>query len=82
MTHTSCRDLLGSLSDYLDGEASARICEEIRQHMAGCERCRIVIDTLRKTVSLYHGLPRPSLPEQALERLYKSLHPPDHLRSK
>jgi anti-sigma factor RsiW len=82
MTHTDCHDLLGDLSDFLDGEASARLCEEIRLHMAGCERCRIVVDTLRKTVSLYHHLPQPTLPDEARERLYKTLHLSGHLRSK
>ena len=73
MEHESCRGLLGSLSDFLDGEASERLCAEIRQHMEGCERCRVVVDTLRRTVTLYHGLPRPDLPEGARERLYKTL---------
>lgn len=52
--HSQCRQLLGSLSDYVDGELADEICAEIERHMAGCERCRIVVDTLRKTVELYH----------------------------
>ncbi len=80
--HEGCEDLLGALSDYLDGVASAALCAEIRQHMAGCERCRIVVDTLRKTVTLYHNLPQPALPERARERLYKTLNLSDYLRSK
>jgi anti-sigma factor (TIGR02949 family) len=71
--HVNCRELLGDLSDFLDGEASARICEEIRRHMAGCERCRIVVDTLRKTVTLYRTQPAPAMPDGARERLYKRL---------
>lgn len=51
--HSQCRQLLGSLSDYVDGELADEICAEIERHMAGCERCRIVVDTLRKTVELY-----------------------------
>ncbi|MGD2077028.1 MAG: zf-HC2 domain-containing protein [Chloroflexota bacterium] len=68
-----CQHLLGDLSDYLDGEASDELCAEIEQHMANCEDCRIVVDTLGKTVRLYHDLPRPSLPADARERLYHSL---------
>lgn len=52
--HAQCRELLGSLSDYVDGDLADEICAEIERHMAGCERCRIVVDTLRKTVELYH----------------------------
>jgi anti-sigma factor RsiW len=68
-----CRHLLGDLSAYLDGEASANLCAEIERHMAECENCRVVVDTLRQTVRLYARLPQPGLPEGARERLYKSL---------
>jgi len=73
MTDPTCRDLLDGLSDYLDGEASAALCAEIERHVAGCDRCRIVVDTLRKTITLYHQLPQPLMPEAARERLYKRL---------
>ena len=69
----NCRHLLGDLSDYLDGEASDEICAEIERHMDGCEDCQVVIDTLRKTVHLYHDLPQPELPEDARQRLYRAL---------
>ncbi len=79
--HGNCADLLGALSDYLDGEASAALCAEIRQHMAQCQRCRVVVDTLSRTVTLYHHLPQPELPESARERLYRTLNLTDYLRS-
>ena len=80
MPHENCRHLLGGLSDYLDGEASAELCAELRRHMAGCEKCRIVVDTLRKTVSLYHQLPEPEMPDGVRERLYKVLDLSDYRR--
>jgi predicted anti-sigma-YlaC factor YlaD len=73
MSHEGCRHLLAGLSDYLDGEASAELCAEIQEHMAGCSKCRVVINTLRKTVELYHQLPGPDFPDEARERLYKTL---------
>ncbi|KPK06093.1 MAG: hypothetical protein AMJ56_14985 [Anaerolineae bacterium SG8_19] len=69
----NCRHMLGDLSDYLDGEASAEICAEIEQHMDGCEDCRIVVDTLRKTVLLYRDLPPPPMPQGARRRLFQAL---------
>jgi anti-sigma factor RsiW len=68
-----CRDLLDSLGDYLDGNAAATTCAEIERHLAGCENCRIVVDTLRKTVSLYRELPQFDMPEAARQRLYVAL---------
>jgi predicted anti-sigma-YlaC factor YlaD len=68
-----CRKMLGDLSAYLDGGASEELCAEIELHMASCEDCRIVVDTLSKTVLLYRDLPQPTLPDEARARLFRSL---------
>jgi anti-sigma factor RsiW len=73
MQPEQCTHLLGDLSLYLDGEASAALCAEIEQHMAGCENCRVVVDTLRKTVLLYRRAPWPEFPADARERLHRAL---------
>jgi predicted anti-sigma-YlaC factor YlaD len=79
-THDNCRSLLASLSDYVDGNtqdldfASREVCLEIERHIVNCDKCRIVVDTLRKTISLYHTVATsPTLPEGVRERLYKRL---------
>lgn len=68
-----CRDMLGDLSDYLDGQASEDICAEIERHMTNCEDCRIVVNTFEKTILLYRDLPQPALPDTARQRLYQAL---------
>jgi anti-sigma factor RsiW len=45
MDHESCRFLLSSLSDYVDGELGDELCAEIDRHLQSCENCRIVILT-------------------------------------
>ena len=79
MTNVTCHDLLDGLSDYLDGDAPAELCAEIERHLAECDKCRIVVDTLRKTVTLYHQLPQPEMPAPARERLYKRLYLAEYL---
>jgi hypothetical protein len=54
-------------------EHLAEICAEIEEHMAGCEDCQAVIDTLRKTISLYRTLPQRDMPNDVRERLYTAL---------
>lgn len=72
--HSHCRELLKLLSDYIDGELEALLCQEIEAHLASCENCRIVVDTLRKTVMLYRTVEEePSLPAEVEERLFKVL---------
>ena len=73
MSQNNCPHLLGALSDYLDQDVSAEVCAEIERHLRDCEDCRVVVDTLRKTVVLYRDLPPPLLPDEARRRLYKTL---------
>jgi anti-sigma factor RsiW len=73
MEHKNCHHLLDDLSDFLDGEASAEVCAEIERHLADCENCRAMVDTLHKTIILYRELPQPELPQDARQRLYHSL---------
>ncbi len=75
MEHSSnCHHLLGSLSEYLDGELEAQLCAELETHLAGCENCRVVVDTLRRTISLYKvDGEQESLPNGVRERLLHRL---------
>jgi len=80
--HEDCSYLLGSLSEYVDGTLGEMLCEEIERHVADCEDCRVVIDTLEKTIYLYHAtaeLEPPSVPDDVKERLYKRLDLDDFL---
>lgn len=74
-THTGCRHLLASLSPYVDGELEAELCAELEQHLKDCEDCQIVVDSLRKTVSLYRTASQeaPDIPEDVRQRLYHCL---------
>lgn len=72
--HKACRELLGLLSDFVDGFLEEELCAEIERHMADCSDCRIVIDTLRKTISLYRASPASAeLPHDVRRRLYHRL---------
>ncbi len=73
--HLECHDLLHLLSDYLDGELQAELSAAIEHHMAECGHCRVVVDTLRKTISLYHELSTEPLvlPAEVRERLFHTL---------
>jgi len=74
MDHESCRYFLDSLSDYIDGSLGEAFCAEIEQHMGGCENCRVVVDTLRKTVYLYQVTAEsPQMPQDVRQRLFRRL---------
>ena len=52
--HTAnCRHLLDQVSDYIDGELEANLCAELEKHLADCDNCSVLVDTLHKTVLIY-----------------------------
>lgn len=81
MDHGNCRELLSTLSEYVDGALGEELCTEIERHMAGCNNCRIVVDSLRKTIYLYHATAAtpPSMPEEVRDRLFRRLNLDDFL---
>ena len=82
MEEKNCKSLLGSLSDYVDGTAHEEICRELERHLESCENCRIVVDTLKKTVYLYQEETDISLPADVRARLFKRLDLDDFLSTK
>jgi anti-sigma factor RsiW len=78
---SKCRTLLGSLSEYVDGTLSEELCEEVNRHIAECQNCHIVVDTLRKTISLYHESAAESgeVPGVVRERLFRTLNLEDYI---
>ena len=69
-----CRELLDFLSDYVDGTLEDQLCAEIERHMAGCDNCTVVVDTLRKTISLYQASSSdPQVPAEIRQRLFHRL---------
>ena len=79
---SKCKDLLGSLSDYVDGTLSKELCAEIEHHLTECQDCRIVVDTLHKTVSLYHesAMEPAEVPGGVRERLFRVLNLEDYIQ--
>lgn len=74
MNQRECRHLLGSLSAYVEGDLEQEVCAEIERHLASCENCRVVVDTLSKTIYLVHeSAARVTAPEDVRQRLYRRL---------
>ena len=68
-----CDALLSALNDYLDGDTRDVLCQAIRQHLAGCPACRVVIDNLRQTITLYRAGEAVSMPEGLHQRIREVL---------
>ena len=80
--HNSCKDMLGDISDYIDGTAEDALCMELEQHLQECPDCRIFVDTLQKTIFLYRQQDETrTLPEGSRNRLFRALEFDDLLDS-
>jgi hypothetical protein len=65
----NCRGVLDALADYLEGDAGSTVCKKIEEHLRGCERCRMHIDTMRKIVTLCKKWRAEPIPEDVQMRL-------------
>ena len=68
-----CSDVINQLSDYLDAEAAQDLCAQLEAHLADCPQCRIQIDTVKKTISLYRSERSMECPELVRTRLHTVL---------
>jgi anti-sigma factor RsiW len=68
-----CDELLKALNEYVDGNVDPAICEQFEEHLAGCNPCQVVVDNIRKTITLYKaGEPYP-MPPEFHDRLHETL---------
>ena len=51
-THAALK-VLRKLNDYVDGDVAPGVCEAFEAHLAGCNPCRVVVDNIRKTITLH-----------------------------
>ncbi|MFZ5829393.1 MAG: anti-sigma factor family protein [Planctomycetota bacterium] len=64
-----CEDILAGLNDYVDGETASVLCQEFQKHLAGCNPCQLVVDNIRRTVTLYREGRPIELPPELKQRL-------------
>jgi predicted anti-sigma-YlaC factor YlaD len=68
-----CKDVMAQLSDYLDPESAKELCEEFDTHFKTCTNCRVNIDTVKKTITLYRSETPRDCPEPVREKLHAVL---------
>jgi anti-sigma factor RsiW len=71
MTH---RKIFNNVCDFIDGELDEATCAEIKKHIAACPKCRVYVDSVRKTIVFYQAKDSPKrLPAAARKRLYATV---------
>jgi anti-sigma factor RsiW len=69
----NCTDLLSHLSDYFDEQLSTDLREELQAHTAGCQHCRVVLNTTHQTIEVYKGNELYQVSTELRERLHTAI---------
>ncbi len=64
-----CEELLRAMNDYVDGNIDPTICEGLEKHLADCNPCQVVVDNIRKTITLYKAGQPYELPAELKRKL-------------
>jgi anti-sigma factor RsiW len=68
-----CQEYISGLADYIDGEIDPELCEEIEKHIGECDNCRIMVDSLKQTVTLCRDGRAEKLPQVLEAKLNRLL---------
>jgi anti-sigma factor RsiW len=72
----TCREVIGFLGSYVDGELPPDVLRRFEEHIATCPQCSAYLDSYRRTVHLVRDAARPpdaSLPGEVPEELVKAI---------
>ena len=75
-----CQEIKAHLSEYLDDALEQDMCAQVQAHLRECPECGVMVDTMRKTIVLYHDMEPEPMPDAARERLYHTLHLTEFLK--
>ena len=60
----TCTELVGLLSEYLDGKLPAATRHDLEQHLSACGTCAAFVGTFKSTVAMLRELSDDDLPEE------------------
>jgi anti-sigma factor RsiW len=69
----TCTDFLSQLTDYFDGQIDPDLLAEVQTHVRECHHCEVVLDTTRKTISIYREHEIYEFPTELRERLHSAI---------
>lgn len=69
----TCAQVLKELSNYIDEDIDPRLRAEIEEHLRGCRRCSVLLDSTRKTLRIVGDDRVFEIPVGYSERLHRFL---------
>jgi hypothetical protein len=69
----TCTEFLSKLTDYFDERLDAELLSEVKAHVKKCSHCEVVMDTTRKTISIYRENEIVEFPTELRDRLHEAI---------
>jgi len=69
-----CKQVRAELSNYLDEEVSLEVKAAVEDHLARCGCCKVIFDTLKKTLTIVGDTDIFAIPLEVSTRLHAKLH--------
>jgi anti-sigma factor RsiW len=69
----TCKEFLQELTDYLDDAADQELRRRLDQHVTECPNCFVILDTTKRTISVYKGMEPQVIPDDVHARLMKAV---------
>jgi len=69
----TCREVLDSLSSFIDEDLKQEVKQEMHKHIHVCSECRAHFDSITMTIKLYRHVDCPEMPADCHDRLVKVL---------
>src|SRR6202521_617825 len=68
-----CKEMFAELSNFLDDELDDSLCEELENHMDGCEPCKAFLSSLEKSIQQCRTAPNESPDPRLAANLRRAL---------
>jgi hypothetical protein len=69
----NCKTIVIELENYLDQDLDLELRASIELHLAGCKKCKLIVDTTKKTIQIFCNSEPAALPEDTRNRLHEAL---------
>jgi anti-sigma factor RsiW len=69
----TCREVLDSLSSFIDEDLKQEVRQEMHKHIHVCSDCRAQFDSMTMTIKLYRHESKSEVPAECHDRLVKVL---------
>ncbi len=68
-----CKEAYLRICDNLDADPNSAKCRQVLKHLEKCPDCAALLDSVKKTVSLYRLVSTPRIPTATHRKLIKTI---------